>query len=112
MISTTLPSYYRSYIWKEFRKDITGLMNTADLTDGGNKAFGTVFEVSFYRDAPMNDKDTQKFIDRMTKTNEVEFIIINGKKIFDRKKYNILSDGQTFMKKDEMIEAVKIKSLK
>lgn len=102
-----LSTYYDGRMWKEFDHQITGTKNT----DNGN-AYGTIFKIGFYRDTPFSDKDLQAYIQKMTKHDNVEFLVLNGKVVYDRNKYKTLSDGQRSQSKDSVLETAKSETKK
>ena len=100
------PTLYSGYMWKEFSNKVNDFMGKADLNDRGLKGFGTPFKIEFYKDYPLTEKEVKQMVEKLTKSNDVELIVLNGKMIYDRKKYQLLSDGQKFLTKDEMINIV------
>jgi len=95
-----LSTYYEGYIWKEFSKSVATDMSNSD----NSKSYGYLQNIGFYRDTPFSPEDMKKYIDKMTKNNDVELIILNGKLIYDRKQFKELSDGQKIRKKQELID--------
>lgn len=107
MFDTGMPILYKGYMWKEFNKDVSTLMNCADLTDNNRKAFGTNYQIEFYRDKQFTPTEEKAFVEKMTKNNDVEYIVLNGKILYDRQKYEILSDGNNAYLKKEVIKLLK-----
>ena len=94
-----LSTYYEGYVWKEFAKSVV------NITDSDNsKSYGYLQNIGFYRDTPFSPEDLKKYIEKTTKNNDVELIILNGKLLYDRKQFNELSDGQKIRKKQEIID--------
>ena len=99
-----IPISYEGIMWKEFSNGITDLMEGADLTDKSKKAFGMPYKIQFYRDNPFTADELKKFVEKTTKNNDVEFIVLNNKLVYDRKKCLVLSDGLKYQQKDELLK--------
>ena len=83
------------------------LMDCADLTDRGMKCFCNFRNLEFTTDKPLTEEAFEKIKDLFCSSKEVgeaEIIILNGEVIYDRNKYKVLSDGQNWLLKSELIE--------
>ena len=83
------------------------LMDCADLTDKGRKVFGTFQKVEFTTTKPLTEKDVFKlgsiFSDQEA-VNKIELIILNNELIYDRGKYELLSDGENCISKSTVLK--------
>lgn len=79
-------------------------MNAFDLTDCGHKCFGAFREAIFEKAYPFTKGELNRLTKAIEEDERIHMVFLNGTLIYNRGVYDMLSNGEQWVKAKEVKE--------